>query len=268
VIRRLFLATLLLVSAASASANVYNDVFYDVAEPGWGLFVKQSNTFQFLAFFIYGPDGQPTWYTAQLTDDGTGNYTGGLYAHTGTFFPLPWNPADREPQPSPQVGTASFQPIDIYHATLTYTVNGVGTATKAIVRQTLTGYQMAGNYSGSMAGSITGCADPTKDIPVFRGRYNLAVTQVGDASATLVFTFVDATYSGIVCTASGALNHLGRLYQAVGTLACTGPAQDGVARPGTIDSLHPTGQGIEGRITGAGGGGCMSSLHFAAVNVN
>lgn len=64
-IRRVILA-LLLLSASYAAANTYNDVFFDVAEPGWGVFVKQSNTFQFLAFYIYGPTGQPTWYTAQL----------------------------------------------------------------------------------------------------------------------------------------------------------------------------------------------------------
>ncbi len=263
--RRIIVALLLLTSAFSAGAHEYTDVYADADELGWGVFVVQSNTFQFLAFFIYGPDKQPTWYTAQLTDDGTGKFTGGVYAHTGTYFPLPWNPADREPQPSPQVGTASFQPIDNYHATLTYTVNGVGTATKAIVRQTLTPYVMGGNYSGSMAGSISGCTNPANNIPAFRGRYDLSVTQVGDASATLVFTFVDAIYGGIVCTASGPLNHLGRLYQLAGTLACTGPGQDGVGRPLTIDSFHQTGQGIEGKLTNSGAGNCTASLHFAAV---
>jgi hypothetical protein len=263
-LKRFVLAVLLFAAATSTNALEYTDVYFDTAEPGWGAFLVQSDTTQFLAFFIYGPDGKPTWYTAQLTDDGTGNYTGTLYAITGTYFANPWagytiNPA----------GTAAFQPSDIYHATLTYTVTGVATVTKAIQRQTLAGYQMAGNYSGSMAGAISGCTDPAKDIPMFRGRYVLNVTQVGDASATLVFTFVDATYSGIVCTASGPLNHLGRLYQLPGTLTCTGPGQDGNGHPMTMDSLHPTGQGIEGRITGAGGGGCTSSLHFAAVlNVN
>jgi hypothetical protein len=35
----------------------------------------QSDTTQFLAFFIYGADGKATWYAAQLANDGTGNYT-------------------------------------------------------------------------------------------------------------------------------------------------------------------------------------------------
>jgi hypothetical protein len=264
-LKRLVLAVLLLCATMSAGALEYTDVYFDVAEPGWGAFLVQSDTTQFLAFFIYGSDGKPTWYTAQLMDDGTGNYTGTLYAITGTYFANPWagytiNPA----------GTAAFTPSDIYHATLTYTVTGLATVTKAIQRQTLSPYQMAGNYSGSMAGSISACTNPGNDDPMFRGRYNLTVTQVGDTLATLTFTFVDTGHNGIVCTGSGPLTHLGRIYQMAGALACTGPGQDGVPRPATIDSLHPTGQGIEGKITSPNfGGGCTGSLHFAAVkNVN
>jgi len=38
----------------------------------------------------------------------------------------------------------------------------------------------------------------------------------------------------------------------------------------TLDSLHPTGQGIEGKLSFPNtGDGCVGSLHFAAVlNVN
>lgn len=286
-LKRLPVALLLLIAAFNATALEYTDVYYDVNEPGWGAFLVQSDTFQFIAFFISGPDGcsvvtssssmslaaatttcKPTWYTAQLTDDGTGKYTGQLFAITGTYFINPWQGYSIS-----SAGTATFAPSDLYHATLTYTVNGLSTVTKPLVRQTLMPYKMSGNYSGSMAGSISGMTcDPAVADPSFRARYGLAVTQTGDASATLVFTFVDTTHTGIVCTAAGPLTHFGRLYQmgAGTTVACTGPGQDGRARAYTIDSLHPTGQGIEGRLTGdAGGGGCTASLHFSAVlNVN
>lgn len=265
-LKRLIVAFLLLTSAFSAGALEYTDVYFNATQPGKGLFLVQSDTFQFIAFFIYGPNNNPTWYTAQITDNGTGTYTGPLFKTTGTFFALPWNPMDFSINAA---GTVTFQPTDIYHAMLTYTVDGVGTVSEMVVRQTLSAYQMAGNYSGSMAGSISGCAGPQAD-PMFRARYQLAVTQVADAAATLVFTFVDTTHSGIVCTATGPLTHLGRIYQmAGGTVACTGPGQDGMPRAATIDSLHPTGQGIEGKVTGDAGGGCTESLHFSAVkNVN
>jgi hypothetical protein len=263
-LKRLLLVAMLALAATRADALEYTDVYYNPAEAGWGVFVVQSDTFQFLALFIYGSDGKPTWYTGQITDDGAGNYTGTLNATMGTYFAVPWQSVTVTP-----VGTISFKPTDIYHANLTYTVNGVGTVTKTVLRQTLKPYLFSGNYSGSMSGSISGCSDPTANDPAFRGRYGLAVTQVGDASATVVFTFVDTNHNGIVCTGSGPLTHLGRLYQMAGNLACTGPGQDGIPRPLTIDSFHPTGQGIEGRITTSAAGNCNASLHFAAVlNVN
>ena len=36
-------------------------------EGGWGVNFVQSDQFIFATFFIYGPDNQPIWYTAQLT---------------------------------------------------------------------------------------------------------------------------------------------------------------------------------------------------------
>jgi len=264
-LKRLILALLLLTATFSAKALEYTDVWWNPAESGWGALLVQSDTFQFIAFYIYGPDGKPTWYTAELTDDGTGTYRGPLYATTGTPFALPWDPAQHDNNPPP-AGTAAFQPIDIYHATLTYTVNGFPTVTKAVQRETLMPYKLAGNYSGSMSGTISGCSDPTLNEPAFRGRYSLQVTQVADSSATLTLAFVDATNAGTVCTVSGPLTHLGRLYQmANATITCTGPGQDGLPRSATIDSLHPTGQGIEGRLTSNFGGGCAASLRFAAV---
>jgi hypothetical protein len=263
-LKRLVFIAMLALAAARAEAVEYTDVYFNPSEGGWGVFLVQSDTFQFMAFFIYGPDGKPTWYTAELTNDGTGSYTGTLYAITGTYFAIPWQGYNYS-----AAGTASFKPTDIYHATLTYTVTGVGTVTKTVQRQTLTAYALSGDYSGSMAGSISGCASPGSNDPAFRARYGLTVTQVGDTSTALTFTFVDPNHNGIVCTAAGPLSHLGRLYQMAGTLACTGPGQDGVPRPVTIESFHPTGQGIEGKVTASAGGGCMASLHFSAVlNVN
>jgi hypothetical protein len=268
--RRLILAVLLLVSATYASANVYNDVFFDVAEPGWGVFVKQSNTFQFLAFFIYGPNGQPTWYTAQLTDngDGTGlNYVGPLFATTGTYFANPW-----QGDVATQVGTASFQgsavPEDFFHATLTYTVNGV-TVTKALQRQTLTAFAMSGTYSGSIAGSVASCPIAANNGGV-NGRFNLTVAQVGDVSATLTFSFVDpnTNYNGMVCTLSGPLTHYGGLYTITSAqYSCTaaGFSPGGIVSA-SVNLLSQSGQGVEGKWTATTSTGCSQTIRFSAVS--
>ncbi len=260
-LKRLLVVLLLLAVSAPVAALEYTDVYYDPDEAGWGMFVVQSDTFQFVTFFIYGPDGKPTWYAAGLNQDANGNYAGTLFAATGTYFGSPW-----QGYASTAVGTASFQPIDIYSATLTYTLTNGPTVTRTVQRQPLTGYVLAGHYSGSMSGTVTGCTDPNGNTNAFRSRYNLAVTQNGDTSATLVFTFVDTDHVGLVCTLTGPLTHYGRLYKMANAQAsCTGPG----AAPGpftdAVDSFHPTGQGIEGRWSGPQGGGCVLAMRFAAV---
>ena len=257
--KRILLIVLLLLSV-HAQATEFTDVYYDPAESGWGVFLVQSDTTQFLAFFIYGADGKPTWYVAILAKDpSTGAYTGSLYATTGTYFANPWHGNNVT-----AAGTVAFQPTDAYHATLTYTVSGVGTIVKNVQRQTLTAYQMGGAYSGSAAGTINSCVNPNQNEPQYRSRYVLTVTQTGDQSATLVLTFVDQTHNGLVCTMTGPLTHIGRLYQFSGQSSCTFAGQPvGAPQTVTIDGLHPTGQGIEGHITALTG--CTASIHFAAV---
>jgi hypothetical protein len=263
-LRKLILAVLLLIATFSAKAVEYTDVYYNPAESGWGFFVVQSNGFQFLAFFIYGSDGKPTWYVALLTDNGTGTFTGPVGATTGTYFPLPWNPAQYAAN---TVGTATFQPIDATHATFTYTVNGIGTVTKTVQRQTLTPYMLAGNYSGSLSGSVTGCTNPAQNVPSLTYRFNLTVSQVADQSATLTFTIVDPNNvaNNAVCTLSGALRHSGRLYQiANATYQC--PISS--ATQANLKNLDQTNQGIEGHWVADDGGSCTESIHFDAVNLS
>ncbi len=103
--------------------------------------------------------------------------------------------------------------------------------------------------------------------PKFRGRYNLAVTKTGDTAATMTVSFVDPQNNGVVCTIQGALSHFGRLYKmANAQLTCLEPgATTGQTTTVAIESLHPTGQGIEFRMIGPTGGGCVSSLGFSAV---
>jgi hypothetical protein len=261
-LRRFVLIIWALTVAAPVGAASYTDLWYNPAESGWGVQVVQSNTFQFLTLFIYGADGKPTWYTAQLNEDATGNYNGSLYATTGTYYASPWNPAQHTAQVA---GTASFQPSDPYHATLVYTLTGGPPVTKTIERQTLTSQALTGNYSGSMSGSVTGCTNPANNKSPVRGRFGLAITQVGDQSATLTFSFVDDTYNGNVCTLSGALTHFGAVYRmADAQYSCTGQGITPGTTSATVERFHGTQQGVEGRWT-ASAGGCTQSIRFAAV---
>lgn len=264
--KRLLVIVALLFSVARADALEYTDVYYNPAESGWGVFLVQSDVTQFIALFIYGTDNKPTWYTATLTQNAAGGYNGSLIATTGSYFGVPWNPAQLTVA---SVGTVSFVPNDPYSATITYTLTGGPTVTKAVQRQTLTAYQLPGNYSGSVSGTQSGCTIPGDNNPQFRGRFNLAATQTGDAAAALTFTFVDPANSGVVCAVQGPLTHFGRLYRMTNAaMTCTEPGGEVSTTTVTINGLHPTGQGIEFRLSGPTGGGCTGDLRFSAVHNN
>jgi len=262
VIKPFILTVALLIFSARADALEYTDVYYDPAESGWGIFLVQSDTTQFLAFFVYDTDKKPTWYTAQLAQDVAGSYNGPLYATTGSYFGMQWNPAQLTVA---TVGTVSFVPIDIYSANVTYTITGVPTVTKTVQRQTLASYRLAGNYSGSMSGTVAGCADPADNDDHLRGRFGLNVTQSGDAASALTFTFTDTAHAGLVFVVTGSLTHLGRLYKLTGQFSSTSPQETIPPHPATIEAYHPTGQGIEGRIMTTLGDGCRLSIPFSAV---
>ncbi len=261
-LKQFVLIVALLICAARADAQGYTDVYYDPAESGWGVFLVQSDATQFLAFFVYGTDNKPTWYTAQLAEDAEGNYNGQLYATTGTYFGLPWNPAQLTVATA---GTVSFVPTDSYHATVTYALTGGPTVTKTVRRQTLTPHVLAGNYSGSMSGTITGCAAPADNECAFPR----PIWPRGDADrrhgVDAHFTFIDTAMSGLVCTVTGLAHASGPAVQAQRTIQLQWTTEIIPTGAATIDSYHPTGQGIEGRLTTTLGDGCKLSLHFAAV---
>jgi hypothetical protein len=265
VLRILAFASLLLASSAFAAVASYTDVWFDPDEPGWGVFVVQSNTFQFISFFIYGADGKPTWYTAQLTDDGTGNYSGLLYATTGTNFEAAWI---QNRFTINAVGGVTWQPTDIYHAQLGYALVGDRVVNKSVQRQTLTPLALSGSYSGSITGAVASCTNAANNNPSFHGRFNLTVTQNANTSAGLTFSFVDNTYNGLVCTWNGPITQYGLLYQmSPGQYTCSAQGFNpaGTVTTATVESFHTTGQGIEGRWVVSNAVGCVETVHFTAV---
>jgi hypothetical protein len=84
-IARILLCLSLLLSTVPACAKVdWTDLWRDPSESGWGVNLVQSDAFMFATFFIYGPSGQPTWYTAEMTwDQPQLALVGPLYTFTG-----------------------------------------------------------------------------------------------------------------------------------------------------------------------------------------
>jgi hypothetical protein len=246
----------------AAAANYdYTDLWYTPVESGWGVNFAQSDNFIFATFFIYGADKKPTWYSAQMTWDGASQFTGGLYATQGTYYALPWNPSDSPP--AVQVGTATFTPstANNYQGTLTYTVNGVGTVTKAIARQTLTSILLAGNYVGGEVGGYSGCNTSTGNFN-YNDSFTLKVSQSG-ASVSMTFDYPATGTVKLTCALAGTLAQNGQLYSIVNaTYQCS----DGLKTNASLRNMRATPLGIEGQFSAPSvGGGCRQDAQFGGT---
>jgi hypothetical protein len=259
----LCLAVALLVPRA-ALATDYTDNWFIPAEAGWGANFVQSDNFIFVSLFVYGADKKPTWYTAQLTWDGTSKFAGGLYVTQGTYFALPWNTGDSVPAQS--VGTASFTPstVNAYSGVLSYTVTvGVPspvTVTKPVQRLTLTTIALGGDYIGGQTGAYSACLS-SGDNGSYTDTYKLNVTQTPAGVATFLFTYD----GGATCTMSGTLQQHGFLYDITGaSYVCTGGLT--YSTTARMYEIKATSLGIEGRLQAPiPGAGCAEDAVFSAV---
>jgi hypothetical protein len=253
---RSFALAVLLVSAPVRAAD-YTDIWYIPGETGWGANVVQSDLFMFVTFFVYGADGKPTWYAGNLTWDGAA-YSGGLYLTQGTNWALPWNGGNYAAN---AVGTASFRPdaLNVYQATLTWSVNGVGAVTKSIERQTLTTIGLGGLYVGGQTGAYSSCSNAGANA-AYIDWYGLSVAQ---ASGVATFTF-SYRETATTCTMSGTLEQHGLTYRIPGaTYKCTGDIA--FSTTATMYEIKATSLGIEGRFAATLPSGCREDANFSAV---
>lgn len=255
--KRLFFAASTLAALAMplpAAANTdWTDIWFEsVANGGWGANLIQAQDVIFITFFIYGSNNTPTWVVATMQQDASGNFSGNLYSTVGTYYGAPWNPANYAPT---LVGTASFFPIDPYTGTLTYVIKGV-TVTKSIQRQTLKTTGLGGVYTGGETGTYSGnmCT-----LGPYEDQYDLTVTQPGDGSVKMVFSYL----SNLTCTFSGTLVQQGQLYAIPhASYVCS----DGLSTTANMDEVKATAQGIEGTyFAQSAGGGCSEQASFSAV---
>lgn len=250
-LKRLLTMLFLLCASAQAAATDYTDIWYNPQESGWGVNVVQSDGFMFLTFFIYDVDGKPTWFVGQIDQDASSNFNGTLYSTTGTYYFAPWAGDFVSP-----AGTVSFQPIDAYTAKLVYTVNGVGTVTKNIQRQTLTPSALSGNYTGGLVLSQSQCANSGTGTINMNASVSQPPNNVGPTS--IGFTRAD----GLVCNFTGQLKSWGKVYQMQqGSYTCS----NGRSTTANVDEIAATAHGIEGNWSALVEGGCVETGTFDAV---
>jgi hypothetical protein len=261
--KRILLCLFLLATAFSAHATDYTDIWYIPAESGWGANVVQSDisttqSFMFVTFFIYGADNKPTWFSANLTLDATGNYNGPLYANTGTYYGAAWNASTAI---QTQVGTASFQHTSPYTANLIYVVTSGPTAitiTKAIQRQTLTLIGVGGvTYPGVASVTASGCSMAGSEVTDVDVTISQPVNNNGTMSIVLNYLS-----SGATCTFAGSAIQWGKLYQIPSaTYVCA----NGFKSTVKIDELNATPHGLEFLWTAPITNGCTESGTFVGV---
>ena len=122
-----------ILATGPAPLEDYTDMWYDAAEPGWGLSIQQHPSNKtFITWFAYEADGRPTWFV--MTDPqwtSAATLEGTIYRTSGTAWDQAWQPAKLTVAP---VGRGR---IDFGYngtATATLTVDGK-TVTKPVRRQ-------------------------------------------------------------------------------------------------------------------------------------
>ena len=217
---KLFMAALAMSIAIPAHAvgrlPDATDLWWNSAQSGWGVNVIQQNDVIFLTFFVYGPNLNPVWYTADGHLEGTTNgvlvYTGALYETHG-----PWL-ADNFFDPARvvyrQVGTVTFRLNSIRSATLVYSVDGL-TIQKQLTRFTWRVNELAGAYLGAIAGDYSGCASSFSNGYSEEGGLRYVLTQ------TTTNLAIRATSNSATCVYSGTYVQEGRMGSMKGPYTCT-----------------------------------------------
>jgi hypothetical protein len=246
-------------AAANTFGNDHSDAWVAPGEDGWGaLMIEQQNTI-FLALFVYGPDGKPTWYSATLTFDLlASNYTGELIATTGPSFTGQFNPSTVT---RTVVGSATLVPWDLDHATLTYDV-GTQSVTKQIERLTWASNQLGGLYYGGLVGWVQYCNPSGPNGFLSLIATNMTITHNG-SQLTVAGNFQNNRGGSESCAFAATYAQSGRMGSASGNFTC----DTGRVGTFTISRLEAT---VDGFLAGATfeSNACSFSGRLGAIKIN
>jgi hypothetical protein len=205
------------VTATSFSTD-QSDLWYIVAESGWGMQLVQRGNTIFATLFVYGQNGAPTWYVATMSSTDGSTWTGDLYATTGPWFgTVPFNPSNVF---ATKVGTMTWSAQADDTGNVSYSVNGTQVS-KNVVRQTLVFDDYSGAYLVALHVGVTGCTNPADNLPPsdFPVPLTITVTQSGQ-SVTITFSALGMQ----AITITGTLSQSGQFGSVIGTY--TDPSGD------------------------------------------
>jgi hypothetical protein len=203
-------------AAATWASTDMSDLWWASSESGWGVqLVQQADTI-FATLFVYGPDGQPTWYSATLLPASNQKFQGDVVRTTGPWFGAPGFQSGAVTRTV--VGTMSFAPDKIGTGTLEYTVNGVQVS-KSIERQFLAFEDIRGVYAGIASYRGDGLPPCTPNDVANAVATTWTVTGVRQSVKFVAQTTSDT------CTYAGPYTQTGRFGQVRGSYACASGAK-------------------------------------------
>ncbi|HZQ61792.1 MAG TPA: hypothetical protein VFC24_10610 [Casimicrobiaceae bacterium] len=241
-VRVLLLSSVLLAapSLASTRSIEITDMWWTPGESGWGVNLILQNDTAYATFFLYGPTGDPVWYTAVLVYQGSSGghqtWSGPLYQTKGPWYGGPYTAGSIR-----QAGTATFDLQATDQATLTYLIDGLQ-VTKAVHRQTWKLEDLSGSYVGGYSIRSTSCTPASlnaqKDVIA-----PIAISQSGN---TFTARLSDASGISGVCSYTGTYTQAGKLGNVSGSYSCT----DGTQGSFTLTELTSTNNGFVASMTG------------------
>ena len=192
-----------------------SDLWWNAAEPGWGVNLIHQNDVAFLTFFHSGASRNPVWYSAsELRYEGNATgpmvFQGALYETRGPYYGDFYNAPTVTYR---QVGTVIFRVTSIGTATMVYTADG-RTYSKDLTRFTWRVNELGGNYLGAMNGNYSSCPSPSGN-GYAEESIRVVLTQT---ASTLT---IQSTGNAATCTMSGAYRQEGRMGSMSGPYSCT-----------------------------------------------
>lgn len=228
----------LLMAAARSTPQPIDatDLWFNPAESGWGVSVFHQGDALFASLFVYGPDGQPKWYTASNLAPGPFVFTSPLTESTGPWF---GGRFDSDDVGRRIVGSMTFS-LNGDGATVSYTLDGVQ-VTKPVVRASLRTMNLAGSYYGVLLqpASVTGTEVAALDRHIL----------VGDDGATLSMDMGTNRFPSGCFFRGRSRSQNGELVNASGDT----PGETCINKAGSWQmTVDPTPHGFVGNFSGNG----------------
>jgi hypothetical protein len=192
-------------------------MWYDPAQPGWGMSITQQGETIFVALFSYDANHNPQWFVASNVVD-TGTFVNFLVgeAYAGTLYQTT-GPDGFKATPVGTMQIAYVQPTN--DLSVTYTINGVST-NKVLTPQTWgsNAAQLVGKYAGTafingviINGTVCDAPAPLKNITAFS-------IDPGSTPESIIVTWGSGI--DVACSMAGTYSQRGQMGSLTGPVMC------------------------------------------------